>query len=116
MAIEEIKTHRGTISVHSKAPPKNSNAVEKTDFSLTLSGVKPPVERRAVERTDSVVFTNALTQMRGKFELSSSADSPVDVERAAKLERLKTAIAEGSYQPNPDRIAFNMIQDAILWG
>jgi negative regulator of flagellin synthesis FlgM len=114
MAIEEINKNRG-INPPFKTQLKNSVAAEKSDFALTLSEVKPAVERRAIERTDSVVITDVITQIRRSVEMASP-DSNVDAERAEKLARIKASIENGTYQINPQRIASNMMQEAILWG
>jgi flagellar biosynthesis anti-sigma factor FlgM len=114
MAIEEINKNRG-ISSPFKTQLKNSIAAEKSDFALTLSEVKPVVERRVVERTDSVFITDAVTQIHRGIEMAS-ANSGVDVGRAETLARIKASIENGTYQINPEQIASKMMQEATLWG
>lgn len=109
MAIEEINKNRG-ISSPFKTQLKNNIRGEKSDFALTLA-----VERRAIERTDSLFITDAVAQIRRSVE-AASTDSGTDVERLAKLARIKASIENGTYQINPERIASKMMQDAILWG
>jgi flagellar biosynthesis anti-sigma factor FlgM len=112
MAIEEINKNRG---ISSPFKTQLKNTAEKSDFALTLSEAKPVAERRAIERTDSVFITDAITQIRRSVEMAS-ADSGVNTERAEKLARIKAAIENGTYQINPERIASKMMQEAILWG
>lgn len=90
-----------------KTTPTNTIASEaKGEFALTLSGAKPAERVTPVNRTDSVVITNTVTQIRKSIE-SSSSQSSADVER---LMRIKAAIENGTYEINPDQIAAKMIQ------
>ncbi len=107
MAIE-IKPHRTAISVLKTQPQSINGNAEKSDFAVTLSETRN-VERRAVERKDSVVITNALTQMRKSF---ASESGGVDVDRLAKLARIRDEIANGTYKIDPDRIAAKMMNYA----
>lgn len=109
MAIEIKPTRTGMTVL--KIQNQNSNNSEKSDFAVTLSETKIP-ERRAVERSDSVVITNVVTQMRKSFE-SSSSDTNIDTERAAYLARIKEAIENGSYEINANRIAAKMMNYAF---
>ncbi len=113
MAIEEINKNRG-ISSPFKTQLKNNIKDEKLDFSLTLSEVKPMVERRAIERTDSVFITDAVTQIRRSVEAASTG-SDVDAEHLAKIARIKASIENGTYEINPARIAHKMMQEAFQW-
>lgn len=115
MAIEEINKNQGINPSPFRTTLKHSVTTEKSNFGLTLSEVKPIVERRAIERTDSVVITDAVTQIRRSVQ-AASANPRVDVERAEKLARIQASIENGTYQINPVRIASKMMQEAILWG
>jgi flagellar biosynthesis anti-sigma factor FlgM len=98
MAIELIK-NGGTISATFKNTQKGNTTNESVDFTLVLSETKTAV------RSDSVVITNTVMEIKKSFE--SSTESSVDVERLA---RIKKAIEDGTYEINPDRIAAKMIQ------
>lgn len=115
MAIDEIHKNRGVNVSPFKNTSKSGTPSEKLDFSTALSGIKPAVERRSIERADSVVITDAVTKIRQSFE-SSSTKFDIDAERAEKLARIKAAIENKTYKINPERIASKMMQDAILWG
>jgi flagellar biosynthesis anti-sigma factor FlgM len=106
MAIE-IKNGTG-ISIPFTTQPKNSINAEKTDSTFTLPEIRIE-ERRAVERSDSVVITSVVTQFRQSFE-SSSSELNTNIER---LMAIKASIEDGTYKINPDRIAMKMMQYAI---
>jgi negative regulator of flagellin synthesis FlgM len=98
MAIELIK-NGGAIPATFKNTQKNGTTNESSDFTLALSETKTTV------KSDSVVITNTVMEIKKSFE--SSAKSSVNVERLA---RIKQAIEDGTYEINPDRIAAKMIQ------
>jgi negative regulator of flagellin synthesis FlgM len=92
MAIESI-TGRARV-------PLATKAVQKTEID---SGNKAS---KQAEKSDSVAITGIAQGIKKAFE-SSSADAIVDTDRVASV---KNAIAEGSYQVNPERIADKMMQ------
>ena len=67
------------------------------------------VDAKTEVRSDSVMITNTVTQIKKSFE--SSMGSSTDVERLA---RIKQAIENGTYEINPDRIAAKMLQFDFL--
>jgi negative regulator of flagellin synthesis FlgM len=113
MAIELIK-NRGAVPVPLKTPTKsegadallfkslfNNSAIESkvTQTTVAVTDVKASLA------TDSVVLTNSVQEIKKSFE--SFSDSSVHAQR---LERIKQAIENGTYEINPDRIASKMIQ------
>lgn len=56
--------------------------------------------------TDTVVLTETAAQLK-RAEASLSSVPVVDT---AKVERIRNAIADGSYQVNPERVASKMLQ------
>ncbi|MEN9757585.1 MAG: Anti-sigma-28 factor, FlgM [Pseudomonadota bacterium] len=79
---------------------KNSFIEGKSDQAPTAV-----TETKAPLATDSVVLTNSVQEIKKSFE--SFSDSSVHAQR---LERIKQAIENGTYEINPDRIASKMIQ------
>lgn len=61
---------------------------------------------RQAERSDSIAITVTAQGIKKAFE-SSSSDAIVDV---ARVNAVKKALAEGSYQINAERIAEKMVQ------
>ena len=113
MAIELIK-NRGTVPVPLKTPAKSDGAdalLFKSLFNNSVIGNKATQTTVAVTdvkaslATDSVVLTNSVQEIKKSFE--SFSDSSVHAQR---LERIKQAIENGTYEINPDRIASKMIQ------
>ncbi len=100
MAIELIK-NGGGISPPFKSTPKNSE-----NIAISLAETKITVS------SDSVSITNTMIEIRKSF--NSSTESSVDGERLAKMERIKHAIENGTYQIDPDRIAWKMLQFDFL--
>jgi flagellar biosynthesis anti-sigma factor FlgM len=108
MAIE-IKNGERIHNLFKTTPINTLGNDGKSDFSLSLSGVQPTERVTSVppvNRTDSVVITSTVTQIRKSIE-SSSSQSSVDIER---LMQIKTAIENGTYEINPDQIAAKIIQ------
>jgi negative regulator of flagellin synthesis FlgM len=65
----------------------------------------PVADIKATLATDSVVLTNSVQEIKKSFE--SFPESSLDMQR---IERIKQAIENGTYEINPDRIAQKMIQ------
>lgn len=103
MAIELIK-NGAAIS----AAPVRTNQKQGADgksFELTLSETKTGVTTsEAIISTDRVVLTNSFAEIRKNVDFSR--ESSVDMDR---VERLRQAIEDGSYEINTDRIAMKMM-------
>ncbi len=100
MAIELIK-NGGAVSPPFKTSQKQSDTIENIEISVT--------DTKIAVRSDSVMITNTVTQIKKSFE--SSTESSGNVERLA---RIKQAIENGTYEINPDRIAAKMLQFDFL--
>ena len=112
MAIERIK-NTGAASVPVKTPAKSESSASLSfqsliKKSLTENGATqttPVADIKATLATDSVVLTNSVQEIKKSFE--SFPESSLDMQR---IERIKQAIENGTYEINPDRIAKKMIQ------
>jgi negative regulator of flagellin synthesis FlgM len=112
MAIERIK-NTGAASVPVKTPAKSESSASLSfqsliKKSLTENGATqttPVADIKATLSTDSVVLTNSVQEIKKSFE--SFTESSLDMQR---VERIKQAIENGTYEINPDRIAQKMIQ------
>ncbi len=112
MAIERIK-NTGAASVPVKTPAKSESSASLSfqsliKKSLTENGATqttPVADIKATLATDSVVLTNSVQEIKKSFE--SFPESSLDMQR---IERIKQAIENGTYEINPDRIAQKMIQ------
>ncbi|MEN9897460.1 MAG: Anti-sigma-28 factor, FlgM [Pseudomonadota bacterium] len=112
MAIVRIK-NTGAAPVPVKTPAKSENLTSLSFKSLIKkslienSGAQttPVADVKATLATDSVVLTNSVQEIKKSFE--SFPESSVDMQR---IERIKQAIENGTYEINPDRIAQKMIQ------
>jgi negative regulator of flagellin synthesis FlgM len=112
MAIERIK-NTGAASVPVKTPAKSESSASLSfqsliKKSLTENGATqttPVADIKATLSTDSVVLTNSVQEIKKSFE--SFPESSLDMQR---IERIKQAIENGTYEINPDRIAQKMIQ------
>lgn len=51
-----------------------------------------------------------LSGLAGKIAAAVTKDS---ADRAAKVEQLRTQVAQGSYQPNPEAISQGIVSDAL---
>ena len=112
MAIERIK-NTGAASVPVKTPAKSESSASLSfqsliKKSLTENGATlttTVADIKATLSTDSVVLTNSVQEIKKSFE--SFTESSLDMQR---VERIKQAIENGTYEINPDRIAQKMIQ------
>jgi negative regulator of flagellin synthesis FlgM len=100
MAIELIKNGAGISS-----PFKTSS---KTSESIEIS----IPETKIMTVSDSVSITSTMMEIRKRFD--SATESGVDVERLARMDRIKHAIENGTYKIDPDRIARKMLQFDFL--
>lgn len=112
MAIERIK-NTGAASVPVKTPAKSESSASLSFQSLIKKSLTennatqttPVADIKATLATDSVVLTNSVQEIKKSFE--SFPESSLDMQR---IERIKQAIENGTYEINPDRIAQKMIQ------
>jgi negative regulator of flagellin synthesis FlgM len=112
MAIERIK-NTGAASVPVKTPAKSESPASLSFQSLikqsltenSATQTTPVADIKATLATDSVVLTNSVQEIKKSFE--SFPESSLDMQR---IERIKQAIENGTYEINPDRIAQKMIQ------
>jgi|694.fasta_scaffold03991_10 negative regulator of flagellin synthesis FlgM len=112
MAIERIK-NTGAASVPVKTPAKSESLASLSFQSLikqsltenSATQTTPVADIKATLATDSVVLTNSVQEIKKSFE--SFPESSLDMQR---IERIKQAIENGTYEINPDRIAQKMIQ------
>ncbi|MCX7076361.1 MAG: flagellar biosynthesis anti-sigma factor FlgM [Methylococcales bacterium] len=112
MAIERIK-NTGAASVPVKTPAKSESSASLSFQSLikksltenSATQTTPVADIKATLATDSVVLTNSVQEIKKSFE--SFPESSLDMQR---IERIKQAIENGTYEINPDRIAQKMIQ------
>ena len=112
MAIERIK-NTGAASVPVKTPAKSESTASLSFQSLikksltenSATQTTPVADIKATLATDSVVLTNSVQEIKKSFE--SFPESSLDMQR---IERIKQAIENGTYEINPDRIAQKMIQ------
>lgn len=112
MAIIEIKNNGVGVSTPVKNHQKNS--VNDKNFEITLSEVvetKPIVSSEAVSSVDTVVLTNTLTEFKTRFDSVDGSEAGIDMERVM---RIKRQIENGTYEINPERIAYKMIQFEFL--
>ncbi len=100
MAIELIK-NGAVFSSPVKSSLKQGDTNANTEFSLA--------ETKVTVSTDSVSITNTVIHIRKSFDSFAESDV-VDVERLARIERIKNAIENGTYKIDPDLIAAKMIQ------
>jgi len=113
MAIELIKNRGAVSSVPLKTPAKSEGAASLSFSTLIKNSVienktaqsTPVVDVKASLPADSVVLTNSVQEIKKSFE--SFPESDIHTQR---LERIKQAIENGTYEINPDRIAQKMIQ------
>jgi negative regulator of flagellin synthesis FlgM len=99
MAIESI-------SGRTRVPVINSSG-QKTEVD---GGNK--LSAKQAEKADSIAITDIAQGIKKTLETSASADV-VDVER---VNAVKKALAEGSYQINAEKIAEKMIQHEKMMG
>ena len=112
MAIERIK-NTGAASVPVKTPAKSESSaslsfqslIKKSLTESSATQTTPVADIKATLATDSVVLTNSVQEIKKSFE--SFPESSLDMQR---IERIKQAIENGTYEINPDRIAKKMIQ------
>ena len=112
MAIERIK-NTGAASVPVKTPAKSESSASLSFQSLikksltenSATQTTPVADIKATLATDSVVLINSVQEIKKSFE--SFPESSLDMQR---IERIKQAIENGTYEINPDRIAQKMIQ------
>ena len=112
MAIERIK-NTGAASVPVKTPAKSESSASLSFQSLIKKSLTennatqttPVADIKATLATDSVVLTNSVQEIKKSCE--SFPESSLDMQR---IERIKQAIENGTYEINPDRIAKKMIQ------
>ena len=98
MAIDPINTK--PIGPLSSTKPASSSAVE-------IKG-KSPDNTPAVASDDRVVITSTVQNMQNMQNgSSSSSTAPVDEQR---IQKVMTALQDGSYTTNPERIAKKMLQ------
>ncbi len=96
MTIESI-THRTQTALNLKVATKTDSSAEVTSIS-------------SVEKNDSVAITSVAHGIKQAVEASSSG-SYIDVNIVTAV---KSALANGSYQINPESIAKKMIQHESL--
>ncbi|HCT99759.1 MAG TPA: flagellar biosynthesis anti-sigma factor FlgM [Methylococcaceae bacterium] len=113
MATIELLKKSGLVSVPLKTPAKSESVASVSFKSLMQDSVvenkvaqTPAVaDVKATLSTDSVVLTNSVQEIKKNFD--SFPESSVHAQR---LERIKQAIENGTYEINPDRIAAKMMQ------
>jgi negative regulator of flagellin synthesis FlgM len=85
--------------------PMTGNAGQKTEVeSINKASIKQ------AEKTDSIAITDVAQAIKKTLQSSSSA-TLVDMKRVAAV---KSALADGSYKVNADKIAEKMIQHESL--
>lgn len=106
----------GSIEAHCKSSPMSikvesnapSPALTRTDaVSLARAGGDRSAAIAATASTDTLVMTNEATVLKA-MENGLARDHGAF--NAAKVEALRSAIADGSYQVNPDRIAGRIVE------
>ncbi len=100
MAIELIK-NGGAVSSPFRTSPKQGDTTENVEIPVT--------DAKVGVRSDSVIITNTVTQIKKSIESSTESDANVE-----RLARIKKAIENGTYEINPDRIAAKMLQFDFL--
>lgn len=108
MAIIDYLKNNGAITVPVKTNLRQE--VEGKSFEIVLSETTKVASPQAVTRTDSVVLTEAVTRISKSIESSQGTSA-----HSERLERIRRAIEDGTYEINPNRIAAKMMQDAVLW-
>jgi negative regulator of flagellin synthesis FlgM len=96
MAIESI-TGKSRLPLATKTVPKTE--VEGENKAT-----------KQAEKSDSVAITGVAKEIKKAVE-SAASEPVVDLKKVASV---KKAIAEGSYQVNPERIAKKMLQHETL--
>lgn len=112
MAIIEIKNNGVGISTPVKNHQRNS--VNDKNFEITLSEVvetKTIANNEAINSVDTVVLKNTLTEFKTRFDSADGNEAGIDMERVM---RIKRQIENGTYEINPERIAYKMIQFEFL--
>lgn len=82
---------------HGINPARQTNGVKKTQESPKTG---------SVQKGDKVDFSAALQNVNRARESSSG----MDVERAQKVQALKAQVAEGSYRPDPTKVAASLLK------
>lgn len=98
MAIETI-TGKTNSPISIKTPPKTGIESEQ----------KVAITTTNTEKSDSVAFTPATQHMQQA--LGSSSPAPVDINR---VNAIKKALADGSYQVDGEQVAKKLIQSEQL--
>ena len=76
---------------------------------------RPPEPKKAEVRTTSAKSDKVSTEASAQVAAAASASrQQVDADRAVRLEEIKAAVARGAFQPDPNRIAQRILDDAEL--
>ena len=93
------------MNIKSTRTDVNQSSAHAGRVSGAASGAAGSIEKRPASSDDTVTFTNAAEDMR-KLEETLASLPDVDNNRVSQI---KAAIADGSYEIDPEKIVNNLL-------
>jgi negative regulator of flagellin synthesis FlgM len=81
-----------------------------------IEASRPPEPKKKTESTSSSATSDKVSnEVKAQVaDAAGAARQSVNQDRAVRLEQIKAAVAQGAFQPDPNRIAQRILDDAEL--